>query len=198
MKAPTYVLTGLLLLCMAVPAMAQRDMTTVLGTITDSTGAVIPGAAITITEEATGILNRVESDAAGNYIRPVLKPGTYTIEVEVTGFKKAANRIPRATPEQMPLQDPASERAGGGGGRRRPASAVMSWELPETARVPSSHWLDASNTKGDTWGRGKQVPISILGCWGTGASYSTACPLINSIPKTDSFSIEIQIRAPLH
>ncbi len=73
-----------------------------------------------------------------------------------------------------------------GGGRRRPASArgvigssgstagqsglsnvtcqrhIMSWELPDTARVPSSHGLDASSTKGDTWDRGKQIPsISI-------------------------------------
>ncbi len=32
-------------------------------------------------------------------------------------------------------------------------------ELPETARVPSSHWLDASSTKGDTWDRGKEIPI---------------------------------------
>jgi hypothetical protein len=32
-------------------------------------------------------------------------------------------------------------------------------ELPGTSRVPSSHWLDASSTKGDTWNRGKQIPI---------------------------------------
>ncbi len=32
-------------------------------------------------------------------------------------------------------------------------------ELPETARVPSSHWLDASSIKGDTWDRGRQLPI---------------------------------------
>ncbi len=32
-------------------------------------------------------------------------------------------------------------------------------ELPETARVPSSHWLDPSSSKGDTWDRGKQIPI---------------------------------------
>ncbi len=32
-------------------------------------------------------------------------------------------------------------------------------ELPGTARVPSSHWLDTSSTKGDTWDRGKHIPI---------------------------------------
>ncbi len=36
-------------------------------------------------------------------------------------------------------------------------------ELPETARVPSYHWLDASSTKGDTWDRGKQIPSMVYG-----------------------------------
>ena len=31
-------------------------------------------------------------------------------------------------------------------------------QLPETARVPTSHWLDVSRTEGDTWDRGKQSP----------------------------------------
>lgn len=75
-------------LCLAMPALAQRDMGTILGTVTDATGAVVPGAQVTITEEATGITNVVQSDAAGNYIRPLLKPGTYTVSIEAAGFKK--------------------------------------------------------------------------------------------------------------
>ena len=63
-------------------------MGTLLGVVTDATGAVIPGAAITITEDATGIQDVVESDATGNFIRPLLKPGTYTISVEADGFKR--------------------------------------------------------------------------------------------------------------
>ncbi len=78
-----------LCLCLAMPAFAQRDMGTVLGTVTDATGAVVPGATVTITEEATGITNVVQSDASGNYIRPLLKPGSYTVSVEADGFKKA-------------------------------------------------------------------------------------------------------------
>jgi hypothetical protein len=76
-------------LCLAMPALAQRDMGTVLGTVTDATGAVVPGATVTITEEATGITNVVQTDASGNYIRPLLKPGSYTVSVESEGFKKA-------------------------------------------------------------------------------------------------------------
>jgi hypothetical protein len=70
------------------PALAQRDMGTILGTVTDATGAIVPGAQITITEDATGITNVVQTDASGNYIRPLLKPGSYTVSVESSGFKK--------------------------------------------------------------------------------------------------------------
>ena len=43
------------------------------------------------------------------------------------------------------------------GGTNRP---VPDCELPATARVPSSHWLDASSTNCNTWDRGKQIPVS--------------------------------------
>lgn len=39
-------------------------------------------------------------------------------------------------------------------------AAVLGKERFGVARVPSSHWLDASTTKGDTWDRGKQIPTS--------------------------------------
>ena len=80
------------LACLAVliaaPTFAQRDMGTLLGTVTDPSGAAVPGATITITEDATGVANTVETDATGNYIRPLLKPGTYTIAAESEGFKR--------------------------------------------------------------------------------------------------------------
>ena len=44
-----------LLLCLAAPATAQRDMGTILGAVTDPSGAAIPGASITIVEESTGV-----------------------------------------------------------------------------------------------------------------------------------------------
>src|SRR3970040_2134506 len=75
-------------LCLAMPALAQRDMGTILGTVTDATGAIVPGARVTIIESATGITNVVETDAAGNYIRPLLKPGNSRVEVGATGFKR--------------------------------------------------------------------------------------------------------------
>ena len=79
----------LAVLLAAVPAMAQRDMGTLLGGVTDPSGAAIPGATITITEEATGVTDLVESDVVGNYIRPLIKPGVYTIACESPGFKRS-------------------------------------------------------------------------------------------------------------
>ncbi len=70
-------------------AFAQRDMGTILGVVTDPSGAAIPGATISITEESTGVEDIVESDAAGNFIRPLIKPGIYTIACESAGFKRS-------------------------------------------------------------------------------------------------------------
>ena len=76
---------------------AQRDLGTLTGTITDTTGAVVSTARVTITEQATGVKDIVATDSSGTYIRPLLKPGTYTVEVEATGFNKAIQRdIPLA------------------------------------------------------------------------------------------------------
>src|SRR4051794_22713954 len=71
---------------------AQRDLSTLTGTVTDTTGAVVAGAKITITEQATGVKDVVEADSTGTYVRPLLKPGTYTVEVEATGFRKTIQR----------------------------------------------------------------------------------------------------------
>jgi hypothetical protein len=81
-----------LLIFSAVAMFAQRDFGTLTGTVTDSTGAVVAGAKILITQQATGVKNTVETDSTGTYVRPLLQPGTYTIEVEATGFRKAIQR----------------------------------------------------------------------------------------------------------
>ncbi len=85
-------LLALLVLCVAIPAVAQRDLGTIVGTVTDPSGGVIPGATVTITEDATGLSYQVQTDANGGYIRPALRPGTYTVQVEAPGFKIGVQR----------------------------------------------------------------------------------------------------------
>jgi hypothetical protein len=82
----------MLLLCLAVPALAQRDLGTIVGTVTDATGGVVAGAKVMITEDATGLAYEVQSDSSGTYIRPALKPGIYSVQVEATGFKTGVQR----------------------------------------------------------------------------------------------------------
>jgi Carboxypeptidase regulatory-like domain len=71
---------------------AQRDLGTVTGTVTDPQGAAVPSATVTIVEDATGLSYQVTSGTDGTYTRPLLKPGTYTVTVEATGFQKAQQK----------------------------------------------------------------------------------------------------------
>jgi hypothetical protein len=70
-------------------AFAQAVKASLVGTITDSSGAVVPGAKVTITEINTGFTRSMETNESGYYVFSNLDPGSYRVEVEQTGFKKA-------------------------------------------------------------------------------------------------------------
>ncbi|HVH89106.1 MAG TPA: TonB-dependent receptor [Terriglobales bacterium] len=72
----------------AVAMFGQAVNGTLLGTLTDSSGAVVPGAQVTITETGTGIPHSTQSNASGNFVFPNLPPGMYSITSEAHGFKK--------------------------------------------------------------------------------------------------------------
>jgi carboxypeptidase family protein len=61
---------------------------TIVGDVTDSTGAIAPNVAVTIINEGTKIERKVQTNEAGQYRVTPLNPGTYTIQVEATGFKR--------------------------------------------------------------------------------------------------------------
>lgn len=69
--------------------LAQAVNGTMLGTITDATGASVPNAKVTITEANTGVSRSTTTNESGNYTFPDLPPGSYTAAVEQTGFKRA-------------------------------------------------------------------------------------------------------------
>ena len=75
-------------------ALAQRDLGTITGIISDPQGAAVPNAKVTITEDATGLTYDVQTNSAGEYIRPLLKPGTYTVTAEAAGFSPPALAAP--------------------------------------------------------------------------------------------------------
>jgi len=76
-------------LLLAVPMLlpAQSTFGTLLGTVTDETGAVVPAARITITNQGENVSHAVAADAQGNFELLNLKAGTYSVMAEAAGFK---------------------------------------------------------------------------------------------------------------
>jgi hypothetical protein len=69
-------------------AFAQfADRATITGVVTDASGAAIPDARVTITDEQTGVKTIVGTNSAGNYSTPPLILGTYRVDIEKQGFK---------------------------------------------------------------------------------------------------------------
>ena len=71
----------------AVPASAQAVRATVLGTVTDRTGAVLPGVTVTVTNTDTRVAQTTVSDSQGHYTLTNLLPAPYDIEAALSGFQ---------------------------------------------------------------------------------------------------------------
>lgn len=69
-------------------SLAQNDRGAVKGRVADSTGAVLPGATVTLQNAATGVSQTATANEAGDYNFQSLIPGTYSLSVEMQGFKK--------------------------------------------------------------------------------------------------------------
>jgi hypothetical protein len=82
------VVLGTLLFGLSAPVMGQAVNATLLGTVTDSSGASVANAKVTITETNTGIGHTSQTNESGNYIFPDLPPGTYRVIAEQSGFKR--------------------------------------------------------------------------------------------------------------
>ena len=68
-------------------AHAQAVKATILGVVTDSSGAAIPGAKVSVTNSGTGITRTTTSDSQGRYTVPDLDIGTYEVDAEAAGFQ---------------------------------------------------------------------------------------------------------------
>src|SRR5215467_77919 len=76
-----------LLFGFAVLASGQSSNATVSGTVTDSTGAVLPGVTVTATNDGTGVVTTVLSNESGVYNFASLLPGTYKVSADLPGFQ---------------------------------------------------------------------------------------------------------------
>ncbi len=71
------------------PALAQIDAGSIVGTVTDGQGGVLPGATVVATQEGTGFRFTDTTNGRGQYSFPNLRIGRYVITAELSGFKKA-------------------------------------------------------------------------------------------------------------
>ena len=78
----------LLMLAFTTSAVAQQGRGTILGSVTDQTGAVVPGAQVVITNVNTNLNFNAVSNAEGSFNIPALIVGTYNVTVTKEGFKK--------------------------------------------------------------------------------------------------------------
>jgi hypothetical protein len=74
------------------PAVAQFDTGTIVGLVTDPSGAVVPNATITITNTGTSITKNLQTDNGGNFVASALPFGNYVVAVTAGGFKEAKSQ----------------------------------------------------------------------------------------------------------
>jgi hypothetical protein len=124
-----------LIMAAAAPGRAQTFRGTILGTVTDATGATVPGATVTVRNTATGLLRTTETQADGSYRVPELPIGTYDVSVEKTGFQTSVTNGVKV--------DVAAE--------RRVDSALKPGEVKEQITVSGEELIEIETTN-DTLG----------------------------------------------
>ena len=94
------------------PARAQSIYGSIFGTVTDKSGAAVPGATITVTDEAKGTVVTATSNASGDYSVPHLIPDVYDIKVTFKGFKSFETKGVEVSADAAPRIDPTMDIGG--------------------------------------------------------------------------------------
>ena len=97
------------------PARAQSVYGSVFGTVTDTTGAVIPGATVTLTDEAKGTVETAVSNSTGDYTISHLVPDLYDIKIEAKGFDTFDSKGITVQADTSPRVDASLKVASGNG-----------------------------------------------------------------------------------
>jgi len=89
MQRALVALLAILLLLPAASLWGQNAQGTIVGHVTDPSGAVVSGAKITVMDASTNVARHVTTNGSGDYAIPDLNPGTYTVTAEASGFSQA-------------------------------------------------------------------------------------------------------------
>ncbi len=134
----------------ATAALAQGTTSRITGTVTDSTGGRIPGATVTLTNEATGVSFATSTSETGGYVFDAVQVGLYTVTVELQGFKKFV-----ATGTRVNIGDPTTLNA-----------TLAPGGLEETVEVSAASTVvqtSSSGNLGSTFDRRTIESLPILG-----------------------------------
>ena len=126
-------LVGVLLWCGGASAAAQGTTSRVVGTVADSAGGNVPGATVTLTNEATGVSFNTVSNETGSYSFEAVQVGQYTLTVELQGFKKFVS-----TNNPVNIGDPATINA-----------TLTPGGISEAVEVRASSQVVQTNTSGN-------------------------------------------------
>src|SRR6266480_3906012 len=94
MRHPRWVSLFALVLALPVATRAQVTTADIVGRVTDATGAVLPGATVTIENVGTHDIRTLPTNASGDYVFTLLPIGTYTVKIELQGFGTQNSRVP--------------------------------------------------------------------------------------------------------
>jgi hypothetical protein len=97
-------LLPVLLLTSGTTAWAQKTAGELRGTVTDVSGAVLPGATVSITNVNTGYARQVPTDTKGDFVLAVVDPGRYRLDVTLGGFKKSSQELTVRALETVQVQ----------------------------------------------------------------------------------------------
>ncbi len=130
---PKLLCAAVLLLLVPSLSLAQGTTSRVTGTVTDRSGSVVPGATVTLANEATGVLFITVTTETGQYGFEAVQVGTYTVRVELQGFKRFSS-----TGNAVRIGEPATVNA-----------ALDPGGIEETIEVRASTQVVQTNTSGN-------------------------------------------------
>jgi len=128
----------------AVSALGQSTLSSIVGRVTDPSGAVVQSAKITILQTSTGIQRSMSADASGDFLAANLNPGTYSITAEAAGFKKLLRDDVAVLARQSVRVDLQLEVAGSTGQQVevKASASVINTETPTLADSKSGREIN--------------------------------------------------------
>ena len=142
----------LLALAFAGPAAAQMTRGAISGTVRDATGAIVPGATVTVTSADTNQARTAVTDAQGFYRVAALEPGRYTVRTELAGFSTVEKRdVPVRTAQRGPRSTSSPE------GRRARRKTITVTAEPDAVELNKT---DATIGLTSTARQAVELPLS--------------------------------------